>query len=109
MITKQDLLEAIAECNGVKNPNAKTCMMLSAFYTILDHMEDEESQFKKVPEYSFAEPPAETVKYKSETEFGQEVQSKDVNQVLEIMDELMSTLQVLHPRLYDGVMIKIAE
>ena len=109
MIKKEDLLEAIAECNGVKNPNAKTCMMLSAFYTILDHMEDQDPEVPIDQSYSFAAPPAETVKYNSGTEFSQEVQGKDINEVLEIIDELMTTLQVLHPRLYNGVMIKIAE
>ena len=109
MIKKEDLLEAIAECNGVKNPNAKTCMMLSAFYTILDHMDDQEVPIKQMPDYSFAEPPDEKINYIGDTEFLQAVQGKDTNEVLEIIDELMTTLQVLYPRLYDGVMIKIAE
>lgn len=104
MIRRDDLLEAIAECEGVKNPNSHTCMMLSAFYTILDHMEDE----KPVIDYSFAPAPQEESTYNSGTEFSDAVQGKDINQLLEIMDELMSTLQVLYPRLYDGVMIKIA-
>ena len=105
MIQRDDLLEAIAECEGVRNPNANTCMMLSAFYTILDHMDDREMPV----EYSFSPAPQEEVKYNSGTEFSEAVQGKDVNDLLEIIDELMSTLQILHPRLYDGVMVKIAE
>ncbi len=102
MIRKDDLLEAIAECEGVRNPNAQTCMMLSAFYTILDHMD-------KRPEYSYSPAPQEEITYESGTEFLRAARGKDINEILEIMDELMSTLQVLHPRLYDGVMAKIAE
>lgn len=44
----------------------------------------------------------------SQAQYNRAVQDKDINEILEIIDELMSTLQVLHPRLYDGVMIKIA-
>lgn len=38
MITDQALQEAIAECNGKKNPDANTCMKLAAYYTIRDHL-----------------------------------------------------------------------
>ena len=34
MITEQDLREAIAECQGQRNPNANTCIKLAAFLTI---------------------------------------------------------------------------
>ena len=56
MITKQDLLEAIAECQGVRDPRANTAIKLAAFYTILDHLEyDERPQPKMVQnEYSFS-------------------------------------------------------
>lgn len=104
MIRRDDLLEAIAECEGIRKPNANTCMMLSAFYTILDHMDNKEAPV----EYSFSPAPQEEIKYNSGSEFSEAVQDKDINEILEIIDELMSTLQVLHPRLYDGVMIKIA-
>ena len=34
MITEMDLQEAIAECQGKRNPNADTCIKLAAFYII---------------------------------------------------------------------------
>lgn len=102
MIKRDDLIESIAECEGVKNPNAHTCIMLAAFYTILDHMDNKDVG------YSFAPAPQEEITYDSGSEFLKAVRGKDINQLLEIMDELMTTLQVLYPRLYDGVMIKIA-
>lgn len=105
MIRRDDLIESIAECEGVRNPNAHTCIMLAAFYIILDHMDG-----KNTPvEYSFAPAPQEEVTFNSGTEFSDAVQGKDINQLFEIMDELMSTLQVLHPRLYAGVMRRINE
>lgn len=101
MISKNDLYEAIAECKGVKNPTAKTCSMLASFYTILDHMEESE-------DYSFSASD-EIVSYNGSTEFLQAVAGKDMQKILEIVDELMSTLQVINPRLYKGVMRKITE
>lgn len=104
MITKLDLEAAIAECQGERNPNANTCIKLAAFYTIRKEMFGEDAP---VPSYSFAAEPTdrheETVSYKGETEFARLVDGKSVSEVMAIVDELMSTLQVLYPRLYAGV------
>ena len=107
MIEQQDITEAINECRREKNPNASTCVKLAAFYTILDHMEEDKPP--EAHEYSFAEAPAEIIKYRSETEFGQEVYGRNAGEVLEVIDELMSTLSLLQPRLYQGVLMKIAD
>lgn len=106
MITERDLQEAIAECQGVKTPNANTCIKLAAFYTIQEHM------FGDHETYSYAPPPeivSNNITYISDTEFSKAVSEMDVNDILAVMDELMSTLQVINPRLYAGVMRKIKE
>ena len=108
MIKEDELLEAIAECQGQRNPDANTCIKLASYYTILNELRGAE-KVKEEPinnEYSFASEP-EYVGYISDTEFGQIVQNMDINEVLMIMDELMSTIQVLVPKLYDGVMRKL--
>ena len=108
MITKHDLHEAIAECEGVKNPNANTCLMLASFYTILDHMD----KANVVDDYSYAPPPKiedERVSYDSGTEFAEMVSGMEASKLIEIVDELMSTLQIINPKLYRGVMRKIAD
>ena len=106
MITEQALLEAIAECQGQRNPNANTCIKLASFYTILDHIKEETKVEKplELPSYSFAAPPSY---YESDTEFGQKVRNMDINDVMTIMDELMTTLSIINPRLYNGVMAKL--
>lgn len=104
MIKKEELQEAIAECQGQRNPNASTCMKLASYYTILDHMK-EEPKVSEIPTYSFAAPPE--VHYESDTEFGQRVSNMDINDVMTVMDELMTTLSVINPRLYNGVMAKL--
>ena len=101
MITKQDLLEAIAECQGTRSPNANTAVKLAAFYTILDHMN--ESEVQAGARYSFAAPPnltGETAQIDTDSEFAQAINGKPQEVVLQVFDELMSTLQVLNPRLY---------
>lgn len=110
MITKQDLMEAIAECQGVRNPTSSTAIKLAAFYTILDHLEDDGNNKQDVvtfPSYSYAnEPSEEIVTYESDSDFSRAIQGMETNEVLAIMDELMSTLQAVNPRLYNGVMRK---
>ena len=105
MITEQDLQEAIAECKGQRNPNASTCIKLAAFLTIKRELYGEDGQQEMPPTYSYAPSPD----YDSGTEFYNAAKGMEVNKLLPVMDELMTTLQVLHPRLYEGVMIKIAE
>lgn len=102
MITEKDLQEAIAECQGVRNPNANTCLKLAAYYVIKDHL------FGKEPSYSYAAgPEPEMVEYNSDSEFSKIIKGKDINEVLSIIDELMETLHVINPRLYEGVITKL--
>jgi hypothetical protein len=55
------------------------------------------------------EPVKETVDYYSDTEFGQLVQDKPIKDVMSVMDELISVLSAIQPRLYNGVMRKLNE
>lgn len=107
MITEKDLHEAIAECQGQRNPNASTCIKLASFYTILDHM------MREMPkeEYSFASAPTYngSVEYDSGTEFSDAIHGMDPYDILEVMDEAMTTLQVVNPRLYDGILRKLKQ
>lgn len=111
MITEKDLLEAIAECQGERNPNANTCIKLAAYYTILDHLDDKNKidQIPIEPINYYSSENKDGILYIGESEFANSIYGKDINQVLSIVDELMTTLQVINPRLYNGVMRKIAE
>lgn len=106
MITEHELLEAIAECQGQRNPNSSTCIKLASFYTILDHMREEPSS-SEIPSYSFASETENTITYQSGTEFADAVHGRNVDEIMSVVDELMSTLSVINPSLYAGVMRRL--
>lgn len=104
MITEKDLREAIAECEGERKPNANTCIKLAAYYTILDNL------FGKpdIPQYSMASVPStDSMDYLTDSEFSQIVGDVGMERAYPVIDELMATLSVLNPKLYDGVMRKL--
>ena len=81
MIKIEDLQEAIAECQGVRNPTSATCIKLAAYYTILDHLENKQPEI-----YSYTMPSIEKIDYKSNSEFGQLIDGKDINDILPIIE-----------------------
>ena len=107
MITEQDLQAAIAECQGVRNPTANTCIKLAAFYTIKNELFGKTEQLEQLPSYSYASPPENTITFDSGSEFSQLINGKSQDEVLKVIDELMQTLEVINPRLYDGVLRKL--
>lgn len=112
MITERDLVEAIAECQGERNPNANTCVKLAAFLTIKNELfgkaePTEDTLPSNLSGYSYAAGP--TIDYSSDTEFSQIINGKDPSVVWPVIDELMSTIQALMPRLYDGVIQRLYE
>lgn len=106
MITERDLLEAIAECEGTPKPNANTCVKLAAYYTILNNMRGEEPKQQMMADYSYASAPS--IPY-SNSEFSRLVESKGIDRVYPILDDLMNTLMVLNPRLYQNVLNQMSD
>ena len=112
MITEQDLQAAIAECKGERNPDARVCIKLAAYYIIKDHLFgncQDTINAPDLPEYSY-QPPEHvetTIDYYSDTEFSRVIDGRQASEIWPIIDELMSVLQATNPRLYAGVMRKI--
>ena len=109
MITHEDVQAAIAECEGLRRPNANTCLKLAALYTIQDHMQTKTKEPQRNTGYSFANQSPTKIMYQSETEFGDIVTGKDAEDVFAILDELLTTVQVMVPRLYDAVVMKLKD
>ena len=113
MITEQDLQAAIAECQGERNPNANTCIKLAAFYTIREHLYPErKEELRLLPEptgYSYAPAPEDpVVEYSSNTDFGRTITGRNPEDVWPIIDELVTAVQVMNPRLYASFIEKLA-
>lgn len=105
MITEMDLQEAIAECEGQRNPNANTCIKLAAYYIIKQHLFGEEPVA-----YSYATGPMTSVAdsaYESDTEFGELAKKKGIVKLMPVIDELMTALSVVNPRLYSSTVRKM--
>lgn len=103
MITRKDLDSAIAECQGKRNPDAKTCIMLAAFYTIKNEMFGEE----KKADYSFEPAPYRNIiEIDSDSDFARAIDGREQKDIMPVLDELMETIQIIQPRLYSAVMDK---
>lgn len=108
MITEKDLQEAIAECQGQKYPNASTCMKLAAYYTILNQMyPDKHEVTPQIQMYSNSSG-VNPYEFDSGSEFSECIKSKNYQDVMTVMDELMDTLNMINSPLYNGVLRKLS-
>lgn len=117
MITKDDLEAAIAECLGVRNPSANTCIKLAAFYTIRNAMFDDnkpiDNSYAEQPYLSMTSAeqntPRQVVEYISETDFAKAINGMDSEKAWAIIDELVATIYITNRQLYNALMRKIEE
>ncbi len=103
MISKNDLLETIAECE--KNVNSfQDFEKLAALYTVYDHLYGEPLMYADI------NTEAETIiETNGNSVFLQTVNGKNSQRIWKIMSELMDSVQLIQPKLYDVVMQKINE
>lgn len=117
MITEKDLQEAIAECQGQRNPNASTCIKLAAFLTIQKELFGKPEHFETVEKsepiktYSFeaADSKEKIVDYPVNTEFGNLIDGQIAADVWDIMQELMDALKITNPKLYNFAIRKLEQ
>ena len=109
MITERDLQEAISECQGKRNPDAKTCIMLAAFLTIRRELFGEEKEAGPLPGYSYAmqTDPEPTIMNNSGSEFARLINGRPQKEVWPLMDEMLDTIHAVHPRLYNAVLARL--
>lgn len=104
MITEKDLRQAIAECQGERNPNANTCIKLAAYLTILDSLYPKPTDTpQNVVQPILGANNNDLVGDYGDTEFYKVIKGKNSADMWAVMNELMDTIQVINPRLYDGV------
>lgn len=104
MITREDIEEAIAECQGVRNPNARTCIKLAAFLTIREYMFNNQSD--DLSGYS-GDQPRTVSAIDISSEFLDAIAGKPETDVLEIMEDVMNSVKYFNPRLYDDAIHRL--
>lgn len=107
MLTKKELQNAIDQFESAPM-TYQNCEKLATFYALYDHMYGE-----RVPQeenYSRKERADETkIKVSGTSEFLRLINGKSSEKVWQVMDELMETIQITSPRLYNGVIRKIED
>lgn len=103
MISEKDLQDAIAECQGERHPNANTCIKLAAYFTIYDHLYPKQAEAVE-PQTIFETVNEDMVGDYGTSDFYQTIKGKKSADMWAVMNELMETIQVINPKLYDGVM-----
>ena len=92
MITERELIEAIRECEE-EPPSFASIKKLANLYIVYNQL------------YGKAEP----IKTEKSGEFWNAVNGKDAEKVLVIMAELMETLEVLYPKVYNNIIKKLSD
>lgn len=111
MITEKDLQEAIAECQGQRNPTSTTCIKLAAYYTILNNIKGVvDDEIRDAPEtiggtYSRENADLSSSNKVSEYQFKDKtlqdgLQGKSIDYICDFLDDLMQALEFLNPELY---------
>lgn len=126
MIRLEDLQDAIAECQGERNPDARTCIKLAAYYILKDHLYPDPPQAGITENYEelsrnydlgystggateVAIPSRPGYNYNSDTEFYRIAADVDQDSLMAVMDELMSVLEATNPRLYRAAINKLLD
>lgn len=102
MVTERELREAIRECEN-SPASLQSLEKLAVFYTVYDKIFADSTDSSEKPTGSTDIQPV------SDSEFMQLIVGKDWTSLLVILDELMDTVKILQPRLYDAVMQKLRE
>jgi hypothetical protein len=112
VIAEQDLQAAIAECLGKRNPDAKTCIMLAAFITIKNHLYPDKGQGEDLRMPPMSQEPVlrNTVSVESQdTDFVQAVNGRNVNDVLDVINDAMGVLYIRNRPLYNAILRNLEE
>ena len=102
MLNKRELLNAISECESA-NENFQNCQKLATLYILYDHLYGEPAE----PRTEIVR--TEVIEANGDSEFIQMIQGKRIQPVLDLVDELMETIKILQPRLYDSALRRLKD
>ena len=113
MIQIEEIDRAIKEHESGANTYAN-CERLAWLYIIRDHMkeghQDKPAEHREHTEALYNQnAPSDHIKNDGNSDFLKAINGKDAKKVISVMDELMEALQLVQPRMYDAVLIKIKD
>lgn len=103
MFSKGELLDAIEELE-MSPATYQNAEKLATFYLLYEHL-----YVKKEPVNRIESVKEVTIDRYGDSDFLQAIDGKKSEDVWMVMDELMQTLQVLNPRLYQAMIDKLRE
>lgn len=113
MLHLEEIREAIAEIEGQRDHSVNDLQVLSCLYSIRDHAfgEQEKPDMYQRPYSQAAAPIAESSALGNygDSEFLLVVAGKLPDDAWKVMDDLMDTLRVSYPRVYNSVMRRMRE
>ena len=103
MFSKNELLDAIDELE-MSPATYQNAEKLATFYTLYDHL-----YVKKEPMNRIESVREVTIDMYGDSDFLKAITDRNSQDVWMVMDELMSMLQVMQPKLYQATIDKIKE
>lgn len=103
MFSKKELLEAIDELEA-SPATYQNAEKLATFYSLYDHLYVEKEPMSRIESVREV-----TIDRYGDSEFLEAITDKNPEDIWMVMDELMSTLQALNPRLYQATMDRIKQ
>ena len=101
MIDREELLCAIDQCeHEPMNPSVR--QKLAQLYIIYDHSFDRQAELKRIKTEKQT-----IISTGGTSDFLKAVEGKEANAIWDIINELMASIKVIQPNLYDAVLIKI--
>ena len=116
MITEREVLQEIEKCMQEPTTGQKRSVLADLFI-IHDHLFGEPTRAQEVPQptpmQSYSEPPMEQVEIYVETngdsEFLKVVDGRKAERVWPLINELVETVKILHPRMYTTFIDKVQD
>lgn len=103
MFSKGQLLDAIEELEA-SPATYQNAEKLATFYTLYDHLFVHQEPMNRIESTREV-----TIDRYGDSEFLQAIADKQSDEVWMVMDELMTTIQVLQPKLYQATIDRINE
>jgi hypothetical protein len=103
MFSKRELLTAIDELEA-SPATYQNAEKLATFYSLYDHLYVEKEPMSRIESVREV-----TIDRYGDSEFLEAITDKNPEDIWMVMDELMSTLQALNPRLYQATMDRIKQ